>query len=103
MFDQSNCSNIAKTQLMFQGLSLNRRSSFVHVDNWDEFKVKLIDEFGSVEVFRCEALKLFTQLDQPLQNVKELTDKLAPRVNGLKYTIKCVVDFHDPAILSNIT
>ena len=98
-----NCSNIARTQLMFQGLLLDKRSSFVHVDNWDEFKGKLVDEFGSIEVFRCEALKLFTQLNQPLQNVKEFTNVLAPRINGLKSTIKCVADFLDHTVLYNIT
>ena len=73
MFDQSNWSNIARTQLMFQGLPLEKRSSFVHIDNSDELKCKLVDAFRSIEVFRREALKLFTQLDQPLLNVKELT------------------------------
>ena len=71
----------------------------MHFDNWDKFKGKLVDEFGSIEVFRREALKLFTQLDQPLQNVKELTNMLAPRINGLKSSIKCVADFHDHTVL----
>ena len=70
MFDQSNCSDMTRTQLMFQGLPIDKRSSLVHVDNWEEFKSKLVNEFGSIKVFRCKALKLFTQLYQPLQNVK---------------------------------
>ena len=82
-FDQSNCSNIARTQQMFKALPLEKRSSFIHFDSWDKFKAKLINEFSNIEVFRHEAFKLFTQMDQPLQKVKELTYVLAP-------TIKCV-------------
>ena len=94
---------MVKTQLMFQGLPIDKRSSFLHVDNWNEFKGKLVDEFGSIEIFRHKALKLFTQLDQPLQNRNELTNVLAPRINGLKSTIKCVADFYDHTILYSIT
>ena len=68
---------------MFKALPLEKRSSFIHFDSWDKFKAKLINEFSNIEVFRHEAFKLFTQMDQPLQKVKELTYVLAP-------TIKCV-------------
>ena len=37
------------------------------------------------------SLKLFTQLDQPLQNMKELTNVLVPMINGLKFTIKVLL------------
>ena len=35
--------------------------------------------------------------------MKELTNVLAPRINGLKSTINCVADFHDHTLLYSIT
>ena len=56
-FDQSNCNNIAITQLMLQAMPLDKKSSFNHIDGWEEFKSKLLNKFGNLEVFRREALK----------------------------------------------
>ena len=84
-------------------MPLDNQSGFLHIDNWQEFKDKLICDFCSLEMFQGEALKQFSQIDQPLQTLKELTDILVPAINSLKSYIKCVATFMDPTILNNIT
>ena len=92
-FDQSNCNSTARTQLMLQAMLLNTKCAFIHMDSWEEFKSKLLNKFGNLEVFRREALKQFLQLDQPLHSMHDLTTLLAPRIDILKSYIKCVANF----------
>ena len=56
-FDQSNCNNIARTQLMLHAMPLDKKSAFILISSWEEFKSKVLDKFGNLEVFRREALK----------------------------------------------
>ena len=95
-FDQSNCNSIPRTQLMMQAMPLDKKSAFIHINSWEEFKSKLLSRFGNLEVFRCKTLKQFTQLDQPLQSTHDLTTLLAPRIDILKYYIKCISNFEEP-------
>ena len=68
MFNQSsnNYEDSEKIQLLLQTMPLDKQSAFLHIDNWQEFKDKLICDFGSLETFQREALKQFSQIDQPL-------------------------------------
>ena len=70
---------------------------------WQEFKDKLINDFGSLHVFRREVLKQFSHLDQPLQGLQELIEQLVPAIKTLESHIKCVATFHDPDLLYNNT
>ena len=99
MFKRSKWDDAAKTQGMLQSMPLNKQSSFVHIDSWKEFKEKLIIDFGNTDVFRREALRQFSQMDQPLQTVQELADILVPTINTLKSHIQCVATFHNPDLL----
>ena len=65
---------------MLQVMPIDKQSFFVNIDNWQEFKTKLIHVFGNTDVFQHEALKQFNQLDQPMQTRKEIADQLVPRV-----------------------
>ena len=99
MFKRSKWDNAAKTQGMLQSMPLNKQSSFVHIDSWEEFKKKLITYYGNTDVFRRKALCQFSQMDQPLQTVQELADVLVPTINTLKSHIQCVATFHDHDLL----
>ena len=44
-FVQSNCNSIAKTQFVLQAMPLDKKSAFVNIDSWEEFKSKLINQF----------------------------------------------------------
>ena len=103
MFERSKWDDAAKTQAMLQTMPLDKQSAYVHIDNWKEFKDKLINDFGSIHVFRREALKQFSHLDQPLQSLQELVEHLVPAIKTLESHIKCVATFHDPDLLYNNT
>ena len=75
---------------MLQTMPLDKQSAFIHIDSWQEFKDKLINDFGSIHVFQFEALKKFSHLDQPLQTLKDLVEQLVPPIKTLKSHIKFV-------------
>ena len=75
---------------------LDKKSAFIHIDIWEEFKFKLLNKFGNQEVFRCEALKQFSQLEQLLHSMHNLTTLLAPRINILKSYMQ---NFEEPEAL----
>ena len=81
---------------MLRAMPLNKKCAFIHIDIWEEFKSKLLNEFGNLEVFQCEALKQFSQLDQPLHSMHDLTTLLAPRIDILKSYIECVANCEEP-------
>ena len=56
-------------QLILRCMPDDKRSAFLHIDDWKEFKNKLIDDFGHIEVFLRKVHKQFNQLDQPLQTI----------------------------------
>ena len=57
MLESSKCDDKSKTLGMLQTMPLDKQSAFVHIDSWQEFKDKLINNFGSIHVFQWEALK----------------------------------------------
>ena len=52
MLKRSKWDATAKTQGMLQTMPIDKQSAFVHIDSWQEFKDKLINDFGSIHVFR---------------------------------------------------
>ena len=84
---------------MLQTMPKDKQSSFVDIDNWEEFKKKQISHFGNSNVFRREELKKFSMMDQPLQTTQELADQLVPAINTLKSHLKSVATFHDQDLL----
>ena len=78
---------------MLQAMPINKKSSF---DNWDEFKDKLICDFGNIDAFRREAHNQFLQLEQSLESMWELVEHLALQVKTLESTIECLATFPDP-------
>ena len=103
MFQRSKWDDAAKTQGMLQTMPTDKQSSFVHIDDWEEFKRKLISEFGNTNVFRREALNKFSRMDQPLQTTQELANQLVPAINTLKSHLKCVATFHNQDLLYSNT
>ena len=84
-------------------MPLDKQSAYVHIHSWQEFKDKLINNFGSIHVFQQEAFKQFSHIDQPLQTLKELVEQLVPAIKTLESHIKCVATFHDSVLLYNNT
>ena len=44
---------------MLQALPLNKSGSFINIIDWQSFKDRLVDEFGSVDIFGCKANAVF--------------------------------------------
>ena len=70
MFERSKWDDAVKTQGMLQTMPINKQSSFVHIDSWEEFKKKLINDFGNTDVFRREAISQFSQLENHCKHCK---------------------------------
>ena len=43
-----NYDDSAKIQLLLQNMPLEKQSAFLHIEDWQEFKGKLIRDFGNL-------------------------------------------------------
>ena len=50
-FNLTRCEDPAKLLLTLQALLPLERGPFIDIANWDDFKVNLIEEFGSIDIF----------------------------------------------------
>ena len=79
---------------MFQALLLNKRGSFNNITDWPSFKARLIDEFGSVDIFGCETNHgVFNFLPQ-YEPVQEVAEDLTLKIKTLKANLEIVKKFH---------
>ena len=102
LFTFSNWDDTDKTQLMLRTMPLDKRGSFLNITNQNEFKNKLINDFGNVAAFGREVQRQFNQSPRS-DSMKELVDVLAPKVQQLVTTLKCLANFHPSNKFHNLT
>ena len=76
-----------------QAIPLNKRGPLNHITDWDTFRVALIEEFGSINVFDREVNQLFNLLPR-YESVQEVAKDLAPKIMSLQSNLKTMEQFH---------
>ena len=61
-FNLTRCTDPVKLMLTLQALPLNKKGPFNNISDWNEFKIKLIDEFGSIDIFGRDVNQIFDLL-----------------------------------------
>ena len=87
---------------MLQAMPLEKRGSFFNITDWNEFKIKLIDDFGNLTAFGCEVQHQFNHPPRS-DSMKELVEILSPKVQQFVTTLNCLVIFHPTNKLHNLT
>ena len=68
-----------KVHLTHHAIALDRRSPLNHMLNWDFFNVKLIDEFGSINIFGRDVDQLF-DLFPCYESIQEVAKDHSPKI-----------------------
>ena len=64
-----------------------------HITNWNDLKVGVIKEFGSINIFGREVNQLFDILPC-YESVQEVTKDLAPKIKTLQSNLQTMSQFH---------
>ena len=96
-FTLTRCDNPAKLLLTLQAIPLNKRGSFNSINNWTNFKARLIEEFGSIDIN-----KIF-DLVPCYESVQEIAEDLAPKIKTLLANLEIIQQFYDVDDLNNVT
>ena len=87
--------------LTLQAIPLNKKCPFNNISNWDEFKIKLIDEFGSIDIFGRDVNQIFDLLPR-YESVQEVAKDLSPKIKTLQANLEIMQQFHDVEDLHSV-
>ena len=95
------CDNPSKVMLMNQASRLSMRGSLANIIDWPTYKARLIEEFGSIDIFGCDIKGVFKNLSH-YQSVQEVAEDLAPKIKTLQANLEVVKQFHNANNLCNV-
>ena len=101
-FTLTRCDNPAKLVLTPQAIPLNKRGSFNNITNWPSFKNRLIEEFGSIDIFGRDANQIFDLLSC-FESVQEVAEDLSAKIKTLQADLEIIQQFHDVEDLHSAT
>ena len=87
--------------LTLQALPLSKKGPFNNFSNWDEFKIKLIDKFGSIDIFGRDVNQIFDLLPC-YESVQEVANGLSPQIKTLQANLEIMQQFHDMEDLHSV-
>ena len=79
---------------MLQAIPLNKRWSFNNINDWSSFKTRLIEEFGSIDIFGRDVNQIFDFLPR-YKIVQEVAEDLAPKIKTLQANLEIIKQFHN--------
>ena len=100
-FTLTRCDDPAKLVLTLQAIPLNKRGSFNTITDWTNFKARLIEEFGSIDIFGHNVNQMFYLLPR-YKSVQEVAEDLAPKIKTLLANLEIIQQFHDVEDLHNV-
>ena len=100
-FTLTRCNNPAKLVLTLQAIPLNKRGSFNTITNWTNFKARVIEEFGSIDIFGRDVNQIFDLLPC-YESVQEVAEDLAPKIKTLLANLEIIQQFHNVEDLHNV-
>ena len=65
--------------LTLQAIPLIKRGPFNNISNWTDFKIKLIEEFGSIDIIGRDVNKIFDLLSR-YESVQEGAEDLSHKM-----------------------
>ena len=93
-FNLTGCEDRAKLLLTLQALPPLKRGPFIDIDNWKDFKINLIEEFGSIDIFGRDVNQMFDLLPR-YESVQEVAEDLSPKIKTLQSNLKIIQQFHN--------
>ena len=79
---------------MNQAIPLSKRGSLANIIDWPTYKARLIEEFGSIDIFGRDVAGVFKHLPC-YESMQEVAEDLAPKIKTLQANLEVVKQFHD--------
>ena len=86
---------------MNQAIPLNKKGSLANIIDWPTYKARLIEEFGSIDIFGRDVIGIFKQLPR-YESVQEVAEDLTPKIKTLQANLEVVKQFHDAHVIYSI-
>ena len=87
--------------LTLQAIPLAKRGPFNNITDWNTFKTKLIEEFGSIDIFRRDVNQTFNRLPR-YESVQEVAEDLSPKIKTLQANLDIMQNFHNKEDLHRV-
>ena len=87
--------------LTLQAIPLSKRGPFNNITDWNTFKTKLIEEFGSIDIFGRDVNQVFNLLPR-YESVQEVAEDLSHKIKTLQANLEIMQDFHDKEDLHSV-
>ena len=99
-FNLTKWADPVRLMLTLQAIPLNKKGPFNNISDWNKFKTKLMDEFGSIDIFGRDVNKIFDLLPS-YESVQEVANDLSPKIKTLQANLE-IMQFHDEEDLHSI-
>ena len=90
-----------KVALTQNAIPLTKRVPFNNIIEWPTFKVKLIEEFGSIDIFGRDVNQTFNLLLH-YESVQEVAEDLSPKIKTLQANLEIIQNFHNREDLHSV-
>ena len=100
-FTLTGCADKVKLTLTLQAIPMDKKGPLNNITDWDEFKTKLIDEYGSIDLFGREVNQMFDLLPF-YESVQEIAEDLSPKIKKLQSDLIIIKQFHDEEDLHSV-
>ena len=87
--------------LMNQAIPLNKRRSLANIIDWPTYKIRLIEEFSSINIFGHDIEGVFKHL-YCYKSLQEVAEDLVPKIKTLQANLEVVKQFHAADNLYNV-
>ena len=87
--------------LTLQAIPLNKKGPFNNISDWNKFKTKSINEFGSIDIFGRDVNKIFDLLPR-YKSVQEVANNLSPKIKTLQANLEIMQQFHNVEDLHSV-
>ena len=84
--------------LMNQAIPLNKKGSLANIIDWPTYKARLIEEFGSINIFGRDVTGVFKHLSC-YESAQEVAEDLAQKIKTLQANLEVVKQFQNAEII----
>ena len=93
-FNLADCPDQIKLKLTLEAIPMDKQGLLNDVTEWDLFKERLIEEFGSIDDYGRDVNQDFALLPR-FESVQECAETLTPKIKKLQSNLKIMQQFFD--------
>ena len=100
-FNLTRAEDVVKVALTQNVIPLAKQGPFNNITDWSTFKIKLIEEFESIDVFGRDVNQTFNLLPH-YKSVQEVAEDLSPKIKTLQANLIIMENVHNKENLHSV-